>query len=1097
MTIRTLLKIWALIITIILISPSLSFAQEQVLIRGTVMDKDKFPLGQASMKEVDKDNRTITTAMADLDGNFSIKMANTKNKLIFNYIGFKEKVVTIGSQHVITVVMEENLHDLGTVTVTAKPRRSVGMLQIEDKDISMSVGRLSADEVAEAHALSIDDAIQGRIAGVDIVGGTGNPGGGMSIRIRGTTSLTGNNQPLIVVDGIPMENVVGASDFNFSSATEEDLTTLLNIAPTDISEIVVLKDAAATAIYGSKAASGVLQITTKRGTINPPKITYRGTFTMSKQPDAIPTLNGSEYATLISEGLINSGRMFDPVLYPEIAFDPNNPGYFNNYSHNTDWIKAVTQTGISHDHNLSVTGGTSKVRYRFSLGYTNEEGTTIETGMQRINSRVNLDYYISDKLRVSADVAFTHTDTDRNYVPNSNNDRTDVRDMAYRKMPNQSIYYYNERGERTPQYFTPENNMQGAYPRNYNPVAMAKEGKNNLKTEKVLPKFTLMYTPNLTWRYQLDVAFDVSNNKRHKFMPRSASGVAWNNSYSNYAEDYDDDNFLMQTFGKAIFTPQFKNKDHNLLVMGGFSTYDKRGNSYKAITGSLPSTILQDPSIPSRLNPNGNISNGSSRQRNYSIYGNANYVYKGRYIIYGSLRMDGDSRFGTGSQEGVFPALSGRYRLSGEPFMQKLSSWLTDLSFRGSWGMSGNTPRYDYIYYGKYSAYDYNYLGGSAIYPSSLSLDKLKWEKTFTTNLGANLILFDGRINVDFDYYVKTTKDAIMDKIYMPGTSGISSQVSMNSGTLENKGWELNVMTTPYKNKNWTVTFNFNVARNQNVIKKISEYRENESGTWSANGSYLSRLEIGQPSGSFYGYRYKGVYLNEDQTIARDKKGNKIYSLDANGNKIPVKMKFGYPSIGYEFQPGDAQYEDINNDGNIDYQDIVHLGDYNPLFFGGFGPRVRYKNITLETWFVYRYGNDVINQVRMNMENMYTFDNQSRAVLRRFRNPYNNPEEAPKDLLPRAMYKTGYNWLASDRFVEDGSFLRLKTVTLKYNFPKKVLSNYKVSDLSVWLTLQNLFTVTDYTGQDPEVDISGSKPGYDDGKASRPRSFTIGVNLTF
>lgn len=1101
------IRIWCLILGVIVSLPSGLFAQQKTLIRGTISDRDKFPLPQATIIERDKENRTLSSAVADLDGNFSINMNDVNNNvLVIRYIGFKDRVVRVGEKRVLDVVLDDDTHQIDEVTVTAKPKQSLGGLLIDQRDLSVAVGRVNADDIAEVHAASIDDALQGRISGVDIVGSTGDPGGGMAIRIRGLSSINGDNQPLIVVDGIPMETTVGAgtTDFDYSTATEEEFSQMLNIPPTDIQDIVVLKDAAAAAIYGSKGADGVLVITTKRGTISPPKINFRSTFTISQQPDPIKTLSGYEYSTVVMEALKNSGTILDPTARPEFAYDPSNPEYYYNYSHDTNWVKELTQTGFGQDYTVSLSGGSRKVRYRFSAGYWDESGITIETGYQRINTRMNLDYYVSDKLRFSADIAYTHSDRKQHYIPEDTKDfrysNGDLRDKAYIKMPNQSIYYYNELGEKTPQYFTPSSNIQGSYPGVYNPIAMAKDGKNETRSENAKPKFSLVYDYNSQWQYSADVSFELVNNKVQRYAPQTATGLSWDNTGTNQAIDKDDDSFVIYTYTKARWIPNFNdNEKHRLIALLALNTYDRRSNTYMVVKTNLPSSNVQDPSTDGRISPDGKIDSNFSQQRTLSATANINYVLMDKYIIYGSIRVDGDSRFGKNYRYGWFPAISGRYRVSNENFMKGIK-WLDDLSFKASWGVNGRVPNRDYMYYSSYSTYGYNYLGEKATYPSSLALNDLRWEKTTQTNLGFVFVAFDDRINAEFDYYRKKTKDGISLDTKIPSTSGMSN-MTMNLNTIENIGWDLNIQTVPYRSKDLRVNFGFNIARSQNYLRKFNEYMTTESGSWQDNGNYLIRLEVDQPYGSFYGYKYDGVYLNKEQTVAKDKNGNPIYSVGPSGQQQEVYMRFGYPQKDYVFQPGDARYVDINNDGNINLQDVVYLGDYNPLLTGGFGPTIKYKDFTLSAWFYFRYGNDIINESRMQMEKMYNYDNQSKAVLKRFRQEYPVGTEhlAPSDLLPRALYGEGYNWLGSDRFVEDGSFLRWKTLTLRYNLPRAVASNFHLSDLSFWVTLQNLYTWTDYTGQDPEVKITGKleEVGRDTSRAPRPRQFTFGLSFGF
>jgi hypothetical protein len=317
-------------------------------------------------------------------------------------------------------------------------------------------------------------------------------------------------------------------------------------------------------------------------------------------------------------------------------------------------------------------------------------------------------------------------------------------------------------------------------------------------------------------------------------------------------------------------------------------------------------------------------------------------------------------------------------------------------------------------------------------------------------------------------------------------------------GTYGQQRLEFQCFAIPIKTKDWTLSLNLNFARNDNRLREISELYPQESGLSTSNASYISQLIVDQPLGSYYGYLYDGVYLNEDQTIARDKKGDKIYTYNDKGEQEPVYMRFSYPSIDYQFQPGDARYVDVNNDGNIDYQDIVWLCNAMDLFSGGFGGKLSWKQFSMDAFFNFRYGNDVINYAKLNMENMYAFDNQSLSVLRRWRHVYLDESEAPDDLLPRALYRKGYNYLASDRFVEDGSFVRFKSLTFRYNMTRAQLKNTFLQRASFFITLQNLYVWTGYTGMDPEVNISNPlSAGYDYASTPRPKDYMIGVSLTF
>jgi len=1080
------------------------FAQEKkILIRGNVISSvDKEPLIGASVAEINKDNRTVGGTVTNLDGDFSLNVSNVNNKLVISYVGFKSKELVIGSNTNFKIVLEQQ-NELQEVVITARPKQRVGNFDLNDRDVSMSISKLNAEDIATLNVASVDEALQGRLSGVDITANAGDPGSGMSIRIRGITSISGNNQPMIVVDGIPLETSIGA-DFDFATSTEEEFSQLLNVAPDDIKDIVVLKDAAATAIWGSKAANGVLQITTKRGTVSPPKITFIAKLGSMPQPDAIPTLSGDEYSTMILDSHKNTGTPLNllSVTGKPFAYDPLDPYTFYNYSNNTDWVKAISQTGYTQDYSLSVRGGSPKVRYSFSAGYYNSLGNTIGTELSRINTRLNLDYFVSDKIRFSADVAYTHSDNRRNFLPNSDDkESSDVRARAYTMMPNQGIYEFNEFGVKMPTYFTPLNGPQGAYPKTFNPVALANLGYFNIKSEKIVPHLQVAITPNAAWRYTFDVGFDVGNDRKEKFLTQTASGVNWyDNINYNAASVSEPESFVIQTFNKLFFTPQLDEARHRLIVLLGLNTYSRESYSFDVSTAGSPSNYLTDPVdyyiLDTGLTKDiAGLSSGVAQQRSLDSYMNVNYTFLDRYIIFGNLACSGDSRFGKNYRYGIFPAISGRWRISGEPWLKAIKGeWLDEFSLRASYGITGKSPDSDYLYFNRYNTYDYGYLGESTSYPASLELRELRWERSIQKNYGLNFVAFDNKLNIEFDSYVRTTKDQFNKGIGIPTSSGFST-MAINYGTLRVNGMELNINFTPIRTRDWNVNIAFNMSREEIMMTELSEYADLDNfAEWSSNGKYITRTVTGQPRGAFYGYKYDGVYLNKEQTIATGKDGKPIMTTDQYGNPTPVYMKFGYPTLDYQFQPGDARYVDINKDGQINYQDVVYLGDYNPLLFGGITPSIKWKNLSLNTVFYYRYGNNIVNRARMLLENMYSFDNQATSVLRRFQHEYANPADAPDNLLPRALYQQGYNWLASDRFVEDGSFIRWKSLTLRYNFTKKWISRLKLQELYLYFTMQNIMLFTNYTGQDPEIKIDKFE---DTARAPVPKSYTLGINVSF
>lgn len=1064
----------------------------KLIIRGKITDKkNKGPISGASVSEVDADGRIIKGAASDIEGNFALRVTNAKNKISVSFVGYKTASQSINGRTSINFQLEAGGGaDLEEAIVVAARRVDNGMGQTAERNLTTSVARISTKEMEEMQAASIDQALQGRLSGVDITATSGDPGAAMNIRIRGVSSINSTGTPLIVVDGMPYETDI-PSDFNFGTADEQGYAQLLNISPADIKEITVLKDAAATAVWGSRAANGVLVITTKRGTRGKPSITYTFKGSTSELPDPIPMLNGDQYSTLIPEAYMNRlGTTLNSQSVREFNYDPNDPYWYNNYSNNVNWVDAISRRGWLQDHTISMNGGGEKARYFASVGYFNQTGVTIGTALKRINTRINLDYTISDRIKIFTSIAYTHSDQSRNYFNSNDNNEGAIRNVAYIKMPNMSIFEYDDLGNLTPNYFSPAANIQGQYSRIYNPVAMASQAKLGVLTERVVPRFQVDYAiiKNVL-RATFDVQFDINNTKNNSFLPQIATGRPNTETVVNRAYDGDIDQFNVTTRTNLSYTPQLKNNDHVFASFLNVFTSDLRAVSQEIMTSNTASSLLVDPAAPSRTqNQELQARSGIAQTRSVGAVLIARYSFKDKYLIEATLRGDGSSRFGPEYRYGLFPGASLRWRISEEGFFKKIKS-LDDFSFRASYAQSGNAPRSDYLFFNTYSTYSWGYQGQSGVYPSRMELSNLRWETIHGMNVGFNVSMFKGRLRTDLDFYRNRTKDLYLQNLAIPSHTGFGS-VNMNIGTMDNQGWELAFWTVPYKTKDWTIGFDFNIAQNQNIIRSISEFYPNVAGNVGTNGEYMRLLQIDNPFGSFYGYKFKGVYTDKASTVAVGANGKPI--IGPNGQQ--VYMRFNYPTVDYTFQPGDAIYEDINNDGNINYMDVVYLGNSNPKLTGGFGPSASYKNFRLSTFFSFRYGYEVVNGTKMNTTNMYNFDNQSTAVLRRWR------KEGDVTDIPRGIIQGGYNWLASDRYVEDASYLRFRTVTLRYTFAPALVSRFKMKTLSAFVTAENLVTWTKYTGQDPEVSSRGADPfriAFDYSMTPPSKLFTLGIVAGF
>lgn len=1070
---------------------------EKVTIRGKVTDsKDKSSIPGASVVELDKDKRVITGTVTDIDGNFALRVTNTKNQIQISFINYKTFIEAINGRTVINVQLTSSATDLTDVIITGQRQVNNGTgLNIDARNSTMATTTLSAKDLEELSATSIDQALQGRLPGVDIGTTSGDPGAGMSIRIRGTSSINGSADPLIVLDGMPYETQI-PDDFNFGSADEQGYAQLLNIAPSDIKDITVLKDAASTAVWGSRAANGVLIINTKRGIIGKPVITYNLKATVSHQPDPLPLLTGDQYSMLIPEEIANkNGLPINPLNYPEFNYDKRDPLNYYNYSNNTDWLDQITQTGYIQDHNVSMQGGGEKARYYASVGYLDQKGTTVGTALSRITSKINLDYNVSNRLRFRSDFSYTHVDNDLNYT-------TAVRSIAYNKMPNMSVYQYDEYGNETPVFFSPASNIQGQYPSTANPLALAQAALASQIGERIVPHFNLQYDikPSV-FLATFDIQFDINNTKSKSFLPQIASGRPATESVVNRAYDADGDTYGVDTKLNLLFTPSFNSDKHTLQSLLSIQTSDDKSLGQSITTGNSASSDLQDAADPSRVQ-NGDFSLSTSQyeKRIIGVVLSNQYSYLDRYIINVAARLDGTSLLSTKNNYGVFPSLSARWRVSGEPFMKNVH-FLDDLSFRFSYGYSGSIPDNNttvnnlssyYRFYNSYVPTASSYAGLSGVQAGNIGLDNLKFQKLIGRNLGFNFWSFNNKVQLDVEVYSNKTTDLLFNGLTIPAYTGFTS-ITANVGTLINRGFEIGLNTIPYKSKNIQIGFDFNIAKNENVMQSVSDQFPTSDGKRvDQNGVYRTYLQVGNPFGSFYGFRYLGVYPDQKSTIATGLSGKPIVSPTGQ----VVYTRFNYPATDYTFQAGDAKYEDVNHDGNINADDIVYLGNGNPKVTGGFGPSITYKgNFKLQAFFVYRLGYQLINQTLMTTTNMYGYNNQSTAVLRRWRNPGDITD------VPRALQGVGYNWLGSDRYVSDASFMRLQSLTARYNLTKRLLNRIGVKNASIYVTAENLYTWTKYLGVEPDVSARGANTPFsyvqDNSLTPASKNFLLGLTVGF
>lgn len=1125
-------------ITVGTLCSALTVAAQEQRISGVVND-DMGPVIGCNVVEKDANNRNVNATITDINGNFNMTIKNPKNKLVVTFVGCKPYSTVIGSRTSFNITLKSETA-LKEVTVVAKSRFRGNGLSIPKNEVSVATQTMNMINVEGLSFTSADEALQGQIAGLDIVANSGNLGAGTTMRMRGVTTINGSSEPLIVVDGNIMD-VPDAKDVDFSTATEETYSSLLSINVNDIESIDVMKDAAATAIWGSRGANGVISIKTKRGSRGKIRVDYSYSLQGTWQPSGYNLLTGDEYTMLMKEELYN------PTQNPSATTNINELNYnkswaeYNNWNDNTDWVKAVTKTGWNQSHYLTINGGGEKASFRVSAGYDHQTGTIIKQVLDRFSTRLALDYYVSDRIKFSTTFPLTYTKNQRNYGNN-------ILGKALAMAPNMSIYREDANGVDGNEYYImlPQgNSTQPGYSSEElksvrdlgNPVAIANLAWDNESTYRITPEFKLNYyllgTDDRKTKldYEGLVYLDVYSKSNPVYYPGTLNTNGWQDDNYNIYTMYDYNSLAFTTRHQLIFTPKFKTDDLYLTMLGRWEMTS--GNSYdqKVVEKNLPKGV-NSSTVDGQLR---DMYTSNGQWRSMSAIYSAHLSYKTRYSLDFTVRADGTTKFGDKNKWGYFPGVSARWNISDEPWMKWSRKVLSMLSFRPSWGVNGRQPDREYLQYSKYASGSV-YGNGTNNLPvtvvDGLQLSNLKWERTSSWNLGANLGLFNDMIEADFNYYYKKTSDLLNKNVSISSQTGFTSVVWSNIGAMQNHGWELNIQGNKIiKAGKFSMDASFNISQNFNKITEMDQTvldGINEDWTADSRGKYFKRVQIGNALGSIFGLRNKGVYQytydyltnlrrqgfamdgdkripinnNDDLVnyinnvflpsgktapIAINKEGKVITGYDGTPLRMTYNSSNG--SQTYKFDGGDTMYEDVNHDGTINALDMVYLGNSNPKFSGGFGFTFRYSNWSLRTNFVYRTGFKVINAARMGLEKMYDTTNQSSAVNWRWRKNGDVTE------IPRALYNAGYNWLGSDRYVEDASFLRFSYVSLTYNVPKKILSRIGLERLRFDLNAQNILVFSNYSGTDPEHATSGWNFAWDGSQTPRSKSITLRVNI--
>ncbi|MCH5301207.1 MAG: TonB-dependent receptor [Prevotella sp.] len=1052
---------WCLALMLLLLP--LSALAQNIEVSGHVTDK---ATGEEIIGATVKVKGAAGGTITDFEGNYKLSVRQGST-LEFSYVGYKTKTVAARAGQ-LNVQMEEDINMLDQVVV-------VGYGVMKRSDLTGSVSSIGEDEIKQGVNVNIEQAMQGRIAGVQVTQNSGAPGGGISVQIRGINSLNGN-EPLYVIDGIA---VSGQTDGNSSA--------LSSLNPSDIVSLEVLKDASATAIYGSRASNGVVLITTKRGQAGKPKLTYEGYVGWQQLPAQLDVMNLEQYAEYhtIRAKLMGWGESYeyrDPSLFTE----------------GTDWQDVLFRSAFMHNHQVGISGGTENMHYALSGGYLDQDGIAIGSSFNRKSFRANFDTNITDWLQVGVNGYYANTDRTVTF------EETGAIQTALNQYPDVAPY-------------NPDGSLGFGETHEYqyqsNPLFEASMKDNWQKNNELNYNFfaNIMPLKGLTLRIEYGGSRSWGNSLY--FTPAYSYGnvvVESELSKSNSRNTY-------ESF-KQYATYDFDLlRGHHFQLMAGHESQEGEWNQLGAarngyISSAIKSLGVGDP----------NTMTNSEQGNDWAIesyYGRLNYNLLDRYLLTATLRADGSSHFAKGHKWGYFPSAAVAWRISQEPFMEKVE-WVDNLKLRLGWGHVGNQNTPDYVY--GTAMKTVTTANGTGYFPARYPNSEVEWESTKAWNVGIDLNVLKGRIEFIVDAYLKNTDNLLLEaalpQYLVPNQSwyGIAPPF-VNAGAIENKGVEFTLNTVNVKTKDWEWRTGLTVSINRNKVTALNSESAMLPGTMPDSNTY-TMSKVGQPVGRFYGYNVIGMYTCEDDFYQKNQLGE--FMLDQNGNRIAV------PRPGpenddtmYDIAPnsiwvGDYIFEDVNGDGKITSADRKYIGDPNPDFTFGINNVITWKDFELSFFFNGSVGNDVYNYVRQRHTDPMGWGNKMAEVadyarvemkdpngsLTDLSNVYvANPTTAKVQRITANGQNMNDNNRPSSRFVEDGSYIRLKTLSLAYNLPKKWLRPLKLDWVQVYANAQNLFTITGYTGYDPELGAINQNvklQGLDNYRYPSQRIFNFGLKVS-
>lgn len=997
---------FVLLLLIFLTTPFFMMAQNgKIKLSGKVVDETNKPLPGATVLLKNTNVSTIT----DFDGGFTLSVSDENPVFIISYMGYKSAEVKAVGKNLSEIKLVPESTTLNNVVV-------IGYGQLKSKDITGSIATVKVADLTKQPVANIGEAIQGRAAGVQVIT-SGQPGSNPIFRIRGTGTI-GNNDPLIVVDGMPLNGGLNQVNMN------------------DVESLQVLKDASSTAIYGARGANGVVIITTKRGTVGKSAVTFDVSTGVSETTEMLQVLNASQFASLHNEILSNAGLTPNP--------DFQNPA---SLGAGTDWVDAFFNAGFQNNYTLSYMSGNDQSKVYTSLNVFDQKGVILNTGYKRYILQFNSDTKISDNLKFGNSIKLNHDVKNQGDFNIQN---------ALLSLPTQPIY--REDGDFSGPIGQPiySGDIE-------NPIGKATIVDNDTKGYNIQGNLfgELTFLKDLKFKTLLGAEANFWKNRTW------APSYQWDSKGSENAYLYESSNQSITLLWDNTLT-YHKKFDSGINVTGVAGT-SAQENNFEYINGSIQNFPSENTQTLNNGIDQTTLHGSGSEWAIFSFFARGNFDYKSKYYATATVRRDGSSRFGEGNKYGTFPSGSLAWRISNEGFFK--SKTVNDLKLRLGYGITGNQEIGNYSFSSNYNTYLYNFNGSyvSAAIPTVLPNSNVKWEEQEQFNVGLDASLFDNRVNLTFDAYVKNTNDMLVPQS-VPVTSGYSDIYVpyINAGKIQNKGIEVIINTKNIQKEKFSWTTDFVFSANKNEVIDLNGDVPLITGSLGLNYN-VSRIQEGYPVNVFYGFVQDGIF--QTQTEIND------HAVQVQGT-----------SSSNSTSPGDVRFNDLNNDGLITDVDRTFIGDPNPDFSGSLNNTLKYGGLSLDIYLQGVYGNEIFNANRLYTEAMSITTNQSTAVLDRWTAP------GTSNSMPRAVYgDPNNNNRTSSRYIEDGSYLRIKNVTLSYNIPLDMQGKKIFNYVKVYLSGQNLYTFTDYTGFDPEV----STNGIDNNVYPLTRTISLGLNVGF